>query len=70
MFRRFFALDDGGSNRAVTDALYDEIVAAARRPALYLHWEVPDTPLGRYEMLGLHMFLFLRRLRGDGGRGA
>jgi cytochrome b pre-mRNA-processing protein 3 len=28
---------------------------------------VPDTPLGRFEMLSLHMFLFQHRLRGEGG---
>mgnify|MGYP002621700473 CR=1 FL=1 len=52
------------SNRHVTDALYEAIVAAARQPRFYSEWEVPDTPLGRYEMLSLHMFLFLERARG------
>lgn len=50
-------------NRQVTDALYAEIVAAARQPHFYSAWQVPDTPLGRYEMLSLHMFLFLERAR-------
>lgn len=52
------------SNRQVTDALYEAIVAAARQPHFYSAWDVPDTPLGRYEMLSLHMFLFLERARG------
>src|SRR5690606_20273166 len=30
-------------------------------------WEVPDTPLGRFEMLSLHMFLFQHRVRGETG---
>jgi cytochrome b pre-mRNA-processing protein 3 len=53
------------SNRDVVDSLYAGIVAAARQPAFYSHWKVPDTPLGRFEMLSLHMFLFLHRCRRD-----
>ncbi|MGB3388234.1 MAG: ubiquinol-cytochrome C chaperone family protein [Pseudaminobacter sp.] len=65
MFQRLF----GGRerNRTITDALYAEIVAAARQPALYSDWDVPDTPLGRFEMLSLHMFLFQHRVRGEAG---
>lgn len=51
------------SRRATIDAIYDEIVAAARQPVFYAEWNVPDTPLGRFEMLSLHVFLFLHRLR-------
>lgn len=51
-------------NQALTDALYDQIVAAARQPGFYSAWAVPDTPLGRFEMLSIHMFLFLERARG------
>ncbi|MGN6582128.1 MAG: ubiquinol-cytochrome C chaperone family protein [Rhizobiaceae bacterium] len=60
------------SSLAITDALYSEIVAAARQPLFYSHWNVPDTPIGRFEMLSLHMFLFLHRLREESGaaRGA
>ena len=54
------------SNQDVVDRLYERIVAAARQPAFYSHWSVPDSPLGRFEMLSLHMFLFLHRCRGDG----
>lgn len=53
------------SNRDVVDRLYERIVAAARQPVFYSHWNVPDTPLGRFEMLSLHMFLFLHRCRRD-----
>lgn len=51
-------------NQAITDALYGQIVAAARQPWFYSAWGVPDTPLGRFEMLSVHMFLFLERARG------
>jgi cytochrome b pre-mRNA-processing protein 3 len=53
-------------NHAVIDALYAEIVAAARQPAFYSDWNVPDTPLGRFEMLSVHVFLFLERARKAG----
>jgi cytochrome b pre-mRNA-processing protein 3 len=52
------------ANEAITNALYDAIVAAARQPTLYSDFEVPDSPLGRYEMLSLHVFLFVRRIKG------
>lgn len=55
------------SNRAITDALYERIVAAARQPGLYSDWGVPDTPMGRFEMVSLHMFLFLHRVRRETG---
>lgn len=55
------------SSRHITDALYEAIVAAARQPHFYSVWGVPDTPLGRYEMLSLHMFLILERARGRQG---
>lgn len=66
MFQRLFGRERQ-ANRAITDALYAEIVAAARQPVFYSEWNVPDTPLGRFEMLSLHMFLFQHRLRGEGG---
>lgn len=53
-------------NRVVTDALYDQIVAAARQTPFYSQWAVPDTPLGRFEMLAVHMMLFLERARRSG----
>ena len=66
MFQRWFG-KDRRSNRAITDALYEQIVAAARQPVLYAEWFVPDTPLGRFEMVALHMLLVQRRLRGQTG---
>lgn len=69
MFQRLFGRSRN-ENRAIADALYDAIVAAARQEPIYSAWEVPDTPLGRFEMLSLHMFLFQHRLRGaDGAAG-
>lgn len=66
MFQRLFG-GQRSANRAITEALYASIVAAARQPHFYSEWNVPDTPLGRFEMLSLHMFLFQHRLRGETG---
>jgi cytochrome b pre-mRNA-processing protein 3 len=69
MLKRLFGGD--AARKAVIERAYDQIVAAARQPVLYADWGVPDTPLGRYEMVGLHLFLVLHRLRGhDGAAGA
>jgi cytochrome b pre-mRNA-processing protein 3 len=54
-------------NAQIVASLYDKVVAAARQPRFYAEWGVPDTPLGRYEMMALHMFLFLHRARGAAG---
>lgn len=46
--------------------IYGAIVAAARHPALYGKMEVADTVDGRFEMIVLHLFLVLNRLKGEG----
>lgn len=49
--------------RTIT-ALYGAIVAQARLPTFYQRYGVPDTVLGRFDLLVLHLALVLRRLRG------
>jgi len=66
MFNRLF-VGRPTPRSAITDVIYTQIVAAARQPVPYSHWLVPDTPLGRFEMIGLHMFLFLHRIREEKG---
>lgn len=66
MFQRLFGRQRR-ANRTITDALYGEIVAAARQPTFYSDWNVPDTPLGRFEMLSVHVFLFLHRMQDEAG---
>jgi cytochrome b pre-mRNA-processing protein 3 len=66
MFQRWFG-KERRHNRAITDALYEQIVAAARQPRFYAEWAVPDTPLGRFEMVALHMLLVQHRLRDEAG---
>ena len=43
--------------------LYGEAVRAARAPYFYAVLGVPDTVDGRFDMVGLQVFLLLRRLR-------
>ncbi|ABS64527.1 Ubiquinol-cytochrome C chaperone [Parvibaculum lavamentivorans DS-1] len=50
-------------------ALYAGLVAQARSPQFYLHMNVPDTAEGRFEMVALHAFLVLRKLRSGGEEG-
>ena len=45
-------------------------MAGARRPSLYITFGVPDTVNGRFEMMVLHGFLIMRRLRDEGSEGA
>jgi cytochrome b pre-mRNA-processing protein 3 len=49
-----------------SEALYAAIVAAARHEKFYAEWHVPDTLDGRFDMMILHMFLTLDRLRAFG----
>ncbi|MCE9650223.1 MAG: ubiquinol-cytochrome C chaperone [Parvibaculum sp.] len=48
-------------------AIYRALVSQARSPALYLRAGVPDTLEGRFEMVVLHAFLVLRRLKDASG---
>ena len=45
--------------------IYGVIVTQARQPAFYARLGIPDTPTGRYEMVVIHLFLALERLRGE-----
>jgi cytochrome b pre-mRNA-processing protein 3 len=55
------------ASKAVIEQIRGEIVAAARRPALYADLGVPDRIDGRFELLTLHAGLVLRRLAALGG---
>ena len=48
---------------AALAALYGAIVAQARDPLFYAEYGVPDTLDGRFDMIVLHLWLALRRLR-------
>ncbi len=51
-------------NEASARRLYAAIVAQARRPAFYAAAGVPDSLDGRFELVALHVYLVLRRLKG------
>lgn len=65
ILKRFFR-STGFASRPV----YEAIVAAARHPAPYVRWGVADSVDGRFEMIALHVYLVLERLKGghDGFR--
>jgi cytochrome b pre-mRNA-processing protein 3 len=62
--KRLFAA--GGASREAVDRCYARVVEQSRRPGFYLRAEVPDTLDGRFEMLALHAFLVVHRLKGEG----
>ncbi|HEX4261954.1 MAG TPA: ubiquinol-cytochrome C chaperone family protein [Acetobacteraceae bacterium] len=58
MFRR-------GRHERAGFQLYGAAVAAARDPFFYARLGVPDTLDGRFDLVGLHVCLLIRRLRHD-----
>lgn len=61
MFPRLFAR--ARRNESIAYSLYGTIVAQARLPVLYMRFQVPDTLDGRFDMIVLHAFLLLHRLK-------
>ncbi len=59
-----FGLLGRGRHERAGFELYGRAVAAARAPVLYAVLGVPDTLDGRFDMVSLHAFLLIRRLRG------
>jgi cytochrome b pre-mRNA-processing protein 3 len=49
---------------------YGRVVEQARRPEFFTVLGVPDTLDGRFELICLHAFLYLRRLKMEGRSGA
>ena len=49
------------------EAIYGTIVTQAREPLFYRELGVPDTVNGRFDLLVLHLWMVLRRLRPIGG---
>ncbi len=48
-----------------TAAVYNAIVASARQPKFYAQLAVPDSLDGRFDMIVLHLFLLLDRMKGE-----
>jgi cytochrome b pre-mRNA-processing protein 3 len=60
----------GSKRNEVAERLYAAIVAQSRQPPFYAACGVPDTVDGRFEMVALHMFLVLQRLKAEGAPAA
>jgi cytochrome b pre-mRNA-processing protein 3 len=61
----FGLLKASASQNTVAMELYSSVVAQARQPYFYTDLAVPDTPDGRYDMIMIHAFLLLHRLKRD-----
>ncbi len=46
---------------------YADTVEQARQPGFYRDWHVPDSAIGRFDVIALHAFLVLHRLKGEAG---
>jgi cytochrome b pre-mRNA-processing protein 3 len=56
--------------RGTIEAIYGMIVTQAREPLFYRDLGVPDTVNGRFDLLVLHLWMVLRRLKAiEGGAG-
>lgn len=54
--------------RAAARHLYGAVVAQSREPDFYTVSGIPDTATGRFDLIALHGFLVMHRLKGaDGG---
>ena len=57
-------------SRGTIEAIYGMIVTQAREPLFYRDFGVPDTVSGRFDLLVLHLWMVLRRLKPiEGGAG-
>jgi cytochrome b pre-mRNA-processing protein 3 len=66
-FKRLFRSEN---QTEAAERLYTALVAQARQPAFYREGKVPDSLDGRFELVALHAFLVLRRLKSEGPAGA
>lgn len=55
--------------KMTAEALYLAIVAQARRPIFFMDLGVPDTVDGRFDLIVVHSYLVLRRLKAAGEEG-
>jgi cytochrome b pre-mRNA-processing protein 3 len=53
------------SIREAAESAYRLVVEQARQPVFFVEWGVPDTLDGRFELLSLHAFLYLYRLKSE-----
>lgn len=56
-------------NTAIVERQYALLTSAARQPYLYTDLDVPDTVMGRFEMLSATLILYFRRTRSSARSG-
>lgn len=70
MLNRLISLFAGKQPNPAAVALYRRIVEQSRQPDFYARHGVPDSLDGRFDMIVLHAFLVMRRLRAIGNEAA
>jgi cytochrome b pre-mRNA-processing protein 3 len=65
-----FTLFRSSGAQSVAERAYGAVVEAARRPVFFRDLLVPDTVDGRFELICLHAFLYLHRLKREQPRPA
>ena len=60
-----FSFSGRNSAREAADIAYRRVVEQARQTAFFAEYGVPDTLDGRFELICLHAFLYLHRLKAD-----
>lgn len=54
------------TNAAIVNRQYELLTIAARRDIFYTHFNVPDTVMGRFNLLTIHLTLYLRMTKDAG----
>ena len=65
-----FTLFKPDPERSAVELAYRQIVEQARQPGFYLYCGIPDTIDGSFELICLHAFLYLHRLKDEQPRSA
>ena len=65
-----FTLFRSSAVREAAELAYGRVVEQARQPGFFLEFGVPDTVDGRFELICLHGFLYLHRLKREHKRAA
>ena len=65
-----FTLFRANAIRNAAELAYRRVVEHARRPGFFADCGVPDTVDGRFELISLHAFLYLHRLRSEAAAAA
>ena len=66
IFKRLFGKNPHARS---IESLYGKIMAHTRNPAFCTRLKVPDTLDGRFDLLALHVFLVVRRIKDEEGAG-